>query len=369
VTKRKISALALSGILALTVAACGSSSSSSSSSSSASSSGGSVTGAGSTFAAPLYQQLGSEYTSKSGSTINYQSVGSGAGVAQFIANTVNFGATDVALKDEELKEASAKGTPLDIPTAFGAVTVGYNVPGVAKGLKLTGPLIAEIYEGKIKNWNDPKIASLNPGVKLPSLAITPVYRSDGSGTTGQFTQFLTDTDPEWAKKIGTDKEVKWPTGTGAKGNEGVAAATAQTSGAIGYIELAYTLQHNFTTAAVKNKAGNFVAPSLESTSAAGDKLEELPADLRFTAVNSPNASAYPIASATFVLVYQDPCKAGEVKDSASAEHLVGWIDYVLGEGQNTMKQVLYAPLPSSLLEKAKAKVTSMTCNGSAIKAS
>lgn len=288
-------------------------------------------------------------------------------MAQFIANTVNFGATDVALTDAELAQAQAVGAPLDIPTAFGAVTVSYNVPGVKTGLKLDGPTIANIYLGKITNWNDPSIGKLNPGLKLPNLAISPVYRSDGSGTTADFTQFLTDVSPTWASQIGTSKTVEWPVGTGSSGNSGVAATVSQTKGSIGYVEQAYALQNNFAVAAVKDKTGQYVTPSLASTSLAGQNLPKLPSDLRFTAINSPTAGAYPIASATFIVVFQDTCKAKEVPDAATAQALKGWLDYLLGPGQSSMKQLEYAPLPSGLLTQAQAKVNSMTCNAQAIK--
>ncbi|GAC1499568.1 MAG: phosphate ABC transporter substrate-binding protein PstS [Candidatus Saccharimonadales bacterium] len=320
-----------------------------------------ITGAGSTFAAPLYGQLGSEYKNQSGNTINYQSVGSGAGIAQFIANTVNFGATDVALKDSEIAQAT-KGTPLNIPIAFGAVTVSYNVQGINTGLKLDGATIAKIYLGKITNWNDPVIAKLNPSAKLPDLQIAPIYRSDGSGTTAQFTEFLAAISPEWAQQVGSNKTVQWPTGTGAKGNDGVAAATNQTKGAIGYVELAYALKNKFTTAAVQDAAGDFVTPSLQSTSKAGENLPNLPNDLRFSAINSPNKGAYPIASATFAVVYQDACKSQEVTSPAQAKALQGWFSYLLGSGQNTMKQLQYAPLPNQLQTKAQAMVNTMKCN-------
>lgn len=325
-----------------------------------------ITGAGSTFAAPLYGQLGSEYKNVSGNTINYQAIGSGAGVAQFIANTVNFGASDVALKDTDITQANIKGTPLNVPVAFGAVTVSYNIPGVKTGLKLDGPTIANIYLGNITNWKDPAIATLNPGFTLPDLQIAPVYRSDGSGTTAQFTKFLSATSPDWSQQIGSDKTVKWPTGTGSKGNDGVAATTSQTKGSIGYVELAYALQNKFTTAAVKDAAGQYVTPSLQSTSKAGEKLKDLPSDLRFSAINSPNLGAYPIASATFVLVYQDTCKAQEVASLAQAQALKGWLDYLHGPGQQSMKRLQYAPLPTELLTKAKALVAGMTCDGKAI---
>lgn len=327
-----------------------------------------ITGAGSTFAAPLYGQLGSEYKSKTGTTINYQAVGSGAGIAQFIANTVNYGATDVALKNTELAAAQPTGVPLNVPVAFGAVTVSYNLPGIKSGLKLDGPTIANIYLGSITNWNDPAIAKLNPGTKLPNLPIAPVYRSDGSGTTALFTQFLSDVSPQWAAQVGTNKTVKWPVGTGSSGNQGVAATTSQTIGSVGYVELAYALQNKFTTAAVKDKAGQYITPSLASTSKAGDNLPNLPSDLRFSAINSPNSGAYPIASATFIVAYKDTCKAHEVANSDQAEALTGWLDYILGTGQQSMKKLEYAPLPGTLLTKAQAMVNGMVCNGKAITA-
>jgi phosphate transport system substrate-binding protein len=354
-------------VLALGISACGSSndnsSSSSTSGSSAAKPGGTIIGAGSTFAAPLYDELGARFKDQSNTTVNYQSVGSGAGVAQFIANTVDYGATDVALKDDEVQQAKAKGDPLNVPVAFGAVTVSYNVPGIDKGLKLDGPTVADIYLGKIKKWNDPAIAKLNPGAKLPSSNITVVHRSDGSGTTGLFTQFLSDYSSEWKSKVGTDKTVKWPTGTGSKGNEGVAATVKQTEGAIGYVELAYALQNNFNTADVKNKAGNWIAPTLESTSAAGDGIT-LPEDLRFSAINSPGPQAYPIASATFATVYKDMCKAG--KSKADASNTQAWLKYVLGAGQKAMTEIQYAALPTDMQSKAVSMVDSMQCNGAAI---
>jgi phosphate transport system substrate-binding protein len=370
----KAATLAACAAVAVGVAACGSNDNSSGSSGSSGSgaksnassfSGGTITGAGSTFAAPLYDQLGSEFKDKNGTTVNYQSVGSGAGVAQFIANTVDYGATDVALQDDEVKQAQAKGDPLNIPVAFGAVTVSYNLDGVQKGLKLDGPTLAKIYLGQITKWNDPTIAQQNPGVKLPAENITVVHRSDGSGTTGLFTEFLSDYSPEWKSKVGSDKEVKWPTGTGSKGNEGVAGTVKQTQGAVGYVELAYALQNNFATASVKNKSGNYIQPTLASTSAAGQGIQ-LPGDLRFSAINSAGAQAYPIASATFATVYKDMCKAGKSKDDAGRTQ--AWLSYVLGAGQNSAKEIQYAPLPSEMAGKAKAMVAGMTCNGSPLSA-
>src|SRR5213078_1280432 len=229
---------------------------------------------------PVYDEWASRFKDKYGTTVNYNAIGSGGGVAQFTANTVDFGATDSAMKDSEVKAAQKNGAPVHVPTVFGAITVSYNVSGIKKGLKLDGATIADIFLGKIKKWNDPAIKALNPGLNLPGTAITVAHRSDESGTTKLFTTFLSDYSPEWASKVGADKTVKWPTGTGAKGNSGVAGGVKQTDGAIGYVELAYALQNNFTTADVKNKAGKFVSPTLASTSAAGDGVK-VPSDLRF----------------------------------------------------------------------------------------
>jgi phosphate transport system substrate-binding protein len=354
---------AAAGILAIGVAACGSSNSNNGNSSSAASSGGNasgtVNGAGSTLAQPIYQQWGSNVKSQ-GITLNYQGVGSGAGVAAFAAGTADFAASDPALTPADVKTIK-KSPPLQIPTVFGAITVSYNVSGVNKGLKLDGKTIADIFLGNVKKWNDPEIAQQNSGVTLPSSNITVVHRSDESGTTKGFTGFLEAYSPEWKSKVGSDKTVKWPTGTGAAKNSGVAAAIKQTEGAIGYVEEAYALQNNFATADVKNKSGKYVAPTLASTSAAGEGIK-VPADLGFTAIDSPNPTAYPIVSQTFIMVHTDPCKGGMSQGNAKA--MKAFIDYGLGEGQNVAKQLFYAPLPSALLAKAKAQVAKLTCNGS-----
>src|SRR3954453_2414173 len=356
------------GVLALGVSACGSSSDNSSSSSTAASTrgGSSVTatlnGSGSTFAAPIYQQLGSELKGK-GLTINSQPVGSGQGVSDLTNKSTVFAGSDPPMKDEEVAAAKKNGTPVHVPTAFGAITVSYNLSGVKSGLKLDGPTIANIFLGKIKKWNDPAIAQANPGVKLPSSTITGVHRSDESGTTKGFTGFLVSSSPEWAKSVGSDKTVKWPTGTGAKGNDGVAAAIKQTPGAIGYVEQAYALQNNFTYAYVKNSEGNYVNPTLQSVTAAGAGIS-VPSDLRFTLGSSKDPNAYPISSQTFIVVYKDPCKAGASMNQAKG--LVSFLDYVLGPGQDTIKKLSYAPLPSAIDSQAKAAVKSLTCNGSPI---
>src|SRR5436190_610355 len=345
--------------VAVLAAACGSSNSNHS----GPAQGGTISGAGATFPQPVYDEWASRFKDKSGTTVNYNAIGSGGGIAQFTANTVDFGATDSAMKDEEVKAAQKNGTPVHVPTVFGAITVSYNVSGVDKGLKLDGPTTADIFLGKVKKWNDPEIKSQNPGLNLPGTDITVVHRSDESGTTKLFTTFLSDYSPTWSSQVGADKTVKWPTGTGAKGNAGVAGAVKQTDGAVGYVELAYALQNNFTTADVKNKSGKYVAPSLQSTSAAGDGVK-VPADLRFDAINSPNSSAYPIASATFLIVYEDMCKAGKSKDTA--QRVSNWLNYALGGGQQVASTLQYAPLPSNIKTKAQAKVDALKCNGSAL---
>ncbi|HEX6712176.1 MAG TPA: phosphate ABC transporter substrate-binding protein PstS [Thermoleophilaceae bacterium] len=363
-------AAATAGVLALGVSACGSSDDNSSAPTTTTgggaSSGGSVSatlnGSGSTFAAPIYQQLGSELKGK-GLTINYQPVGSGQGISDLTNKSTLFAGSDPPMKDEELTAAEKNGQPVHIPTAFGAITISYNLDGVKSGLKLDGATIADIFLGKIKKWNDPAIAKMNAGVSLPSSNITIIHRSDESGTTKGFTGFLVSSSKVWESKVGSDKTVKWPTGTGAKGNDGVAAAIKQTPGSIGYVEQAYALQNNFTFADVKNKAGKFVTPSIEAVTAAGDGVT-IPSDLRFTLGDSDNATAYPISSQTFIVAYKDPCKAGASKNQAKG--LVNFLDYILGPGQETIKKLSYAPLPSAVDSKAKEAVKTMVCNGSPI---
>lgn len=302
---RRLGAVALSLAASVAVAACGSNNSSSSSSggsassttSSASSSGGSgggtINGAGSTFAAPIYSQWGQNLSSQ-GLTVNYNPLGSGAGIAGLQSGTLDFAGSDPAMKPEE--EKAAKGPVLQFPVAFGAITVAYNLQGVKAGLKLDGKTIGDIFLGKVKTWNAPEIASQNPGVTLPSSNITVVHRSDSSGTTKGFTTFIAAYNPDFVKVAGKpDKTVKWPTGTGAPKNAGVAAAIKQTPGSIGYVEQAYALQNGFTTAAVKNKSGSYIAPTLQAASAAAEGIK-VPPNLAISTINSPNPAAYPITS-------------------------------------------------------------------------
>ena len=364
-TKNKIGAIASVAVLALGLAACGSSSKSSSSSSTSSSSGGSATisGAGSTFAAPVYQQWAS---SLSGLTVNYQAVGTGAGITSLETKTVDFGASDPPLKPADEATIAKNGSPaVQIPMFLGAITVSYNLPGVATGLKLEGKTIADIYLGKVKTWNDAEIAALNPGVKLPSTAITVIHRSDSSGTTAGFTGFLAAVDPEFKSKVGEGKDVQWPVGTGAKGNAGVAGAVSQTAGAVGYVEQAYALEHNFTYASVKNKEGDFVAPTLASTSAAAQGVT-VPANLGIKISNPAGAGSYPITSQTFIVVNKDLCKAGTPGGEAAAKGVVKFLEYGLGQGQSILSQADYAALPAAILAKSKEAVAGLQCNGSAI---
>jgi phosphate transport system substrate-binding protein len=353
---RRLLALAVCGTLATGAAACGSDDNGGG----GKKSGGSINGAGATFPQPVYDEWAARYKDKSGTTVNYQGIGSGGGVAQFTAGTVDFGATDSAMTDDEVVAAKKKGQPVHVPTVFGAVTVSYNVGGAGKGLKLDGKTVADIFLGKVKKWNDPAIAGQNSGTNLPGQSITVCHRSDESGTTKLFTTFLAAHSPEWKSGPGVDKTVKWPTGTGAKGNDGVAACVKQNQGGVGYVEQAYALQNNFATADVKNKSGQYIAPRLDSTSAAGEGLK-VPADLRFSAIDSPNPKAYPIASATFLLVYQDMCKAGIAQKKATA--VKGWLDYAEGDGQRVAPELQYAPLPTKLHSAAQSKVSGLKCNG------
>jgi phosphate transport system substrate-binding protein len=375
---RRIAPLATVIVSSLAIVACGSStssssstgsSSSSSSSSSSAGSGGSsatgtINGAGSTLAAPIYQQWGSTLKGQ-GLTVNYNPVGSGAGQTQLEAATVNFAGSDPALKPADT--AKMKGPVLQFPVAFGAITVSYNLSGIKSGLKLDAPTVAKIFMGQIKTWNDPAIKALNPGMSLPSSTITVAHRSDSSGTTQGFTTWLSDNDPTWNSAVGEGKDVKWPTGTGAKGNSGVAAVVKQTSGAIGYVEQAYALENGFTYGAIKN-GSSYILPTIPNTSAAANGIK-VPPDLGISTINSSASGAYPIVSQTFIDVYKDPCKDGGAS-SGTAAALKKFLTYAFGAGQQTLgaggNQLPYAPLPSSLADKDNTQLATMTCNGSPV---
>jgi phosphate transport system substrate-binding protein len=354
-----MSAAVVCGILAVGAVACGDDDGSGGTGSRT------LNGAGSTFAAPIYQQVGSNLKGR-GLTVNYQPVGSGAGISQFEEGTIDFAGSDPALAPEDIQKIRQKDAPIEIPFALGAITVSYNLPDVSSGVKLDGSTIADIYLGRITSWNDPAIAKQNPGANLPGTDITVVHRSDSSGTTEGFTGFLQNYSPAWKSQVGSDKEVKWPTGTGAKGNDGVAAAVKQTEGAVGYVEQAFALQNDFTFADVKNKGGRYVAPTLQSTSAAADGID-IPSDLGISTIDSPNPKAYPIVSQTFAITYKDPCKAG--MDRTKAKDLEFFLNYLVNDGQATIKKLSYAPIPSNLKQKDQSAIDGMQCNGSRIAAS
>lgn len=319
--------------------------------------GGSVslTGAGATFPYPIYSKWFTEYGRANPVRINYQSQGSGAGIRQITEGTVDFGASDAPMTDEEL---ARRPDLLHVPTVLGAVTVAYNLPGFTGTLNLDGDLIAAIYLGEVRRWDDARIAALNPGLQLPAMDILPVYRSDGSGTTYVFTDYLTSVSTAWSQGPGRGKSVRWPAGLGAKGNEGVSGQVRQSPGAVGYIELAYTHQANLPTAAVRNAAGRYVSPSEGATSAAAAEVDEQlrqHPDFRFSIVNPPGADAYPIASFTYLLV------PTHVEDCAKAAAMVGVVEWALTEGGSMASELHYAPLPERMRGAVLERVRTVTC--------
>lgn len=314
-----------------------------------------LTGAGATFPYPLYSKWFSDYAARTGVQINYQSIGSGGGIRQISEGTVDFGASDGPMSDDELRRAKG-GRILHFPTVGGAVAVTYNLPEVQAPIRLDGRTIADIFLGRITRWNAPQIAALNPGVRLPATDILVVHRSDGSGTTYVFTDYLTAVSRDWAAGPGRGKEVPWPTGLGAKGNEGVAGQVKQTPGAIGYVELAYATQNRLPTAAIRNAAGNFVQPSIESTRAAMASIAgQLPGDTdyRLSIVNAPGADAYSISSLTWLLVYEqqtDPAKGRTLRD---------FLKWALTEGESQAAALEYAPLPEEMVNRLVQRLDSL----------
>jgi len=308
-----------------------------------------VNGAGATFPYPLYSKWFSEYAKIDPSVkFNYQSIGSGGGIKQITAQTVDFGATDKFLTDAELK--AAPGKLLHIPTVLGAVVVTYNLPGVATGLKLSSEVVADIFLGKVTKWNDPRIAADNPGIKLPAQPIIVVHRSDGSGTTSIFTDYLSSVSPQWAAKVGKGASVKWPVGLGGKGNEGVAGQIKTIKNAVGYVELAYAVENKLTFASIKNKSGAFVAPSIASTTAAAAAAKNIPADFRVSLVNQPGKNAYPIVGLTWLLAYE------RQKDPVKGKKLVEFLNWSLRKGQKMAAPLLYAPLPPEIVRNVEKTI-------------
>ena len=312
-------------------------------------------GSGSTFAYPLYAKWADDYATKTGVHIAYKSIGSGAGVREFSQGLTNFGGTDGPMSDQEV--ASAKGGPvLHVPTALGADVLIYNLWQVQVPLKFTPAVIADIFLGKIKKWNDPRLKALNPDARLPSEDILVVYRTDGSGTTYVWTDYLSRVSPEWAAGPGRGRQVKWPVGVGGNGNEGVADKVKEVPGAVGYAELAYAHPHLLPRGIVQNAAGNFIVPSVQSiTAAAATVAEHLPAsnDFRLSIIDAPGADAYPISSFTWILIYRNQ------PDSVKGRKLVDFLRWGVSEGQQVEPSLEYAPLPQSMLGPIRAKLDSV----------
>jgi phosphate transport system substrate-binding protein len=320
-------------------------------------------GAGATFPNPLYQKWLSEYGKLHPNVqIDYQSIGSGGGIKQIQAQTVNFGASDSPMKDDDLKAAPAE--ILHVPTVLGAVVITYNVPEVSKPLRLSPEVVADIFLGKIKKWNDPKIAGDNPGVSLPATDITVVHRSDGSGTSAVFTDYLSKVSPEWKQKVGSGVSPSWPVGIGGKGNEGVTGQVKQTPNTVGYVELAYAVQNKLPVAMLKNKSGEFVEPNFENVSAAAaEMLPTTPDDLRVSITDANGKSAYPISSYTYILVYKDQ------KDAAKGKALVDFLWWGLHDGEKFARDLNYANLPQDIIKRAEAKIDSISSGGKPLRQS
>jgi phosphate transport system substrate-binding protein len=321
----------------------------------------SLQGAGASFPAPLYQKWLSEYSKLHANVrIDYQSIGSGGGIKQLKEQTVDFGASDAPMKDDDMK--SAPGEVIHVPTVLGAVVITYNLEGPSQALRFTPELIADIYLGKIKTWNDPKIAAENSGVTLPAKDMIVVYRSDGSGTSAVFTDYLSKVSAEWKEKVGTGTSPNWPTGLGAKGNEGLTGQIKKTPNTIGYTELAYAVQNKLPVAQIKNAAGNYVTPSIDAvTAAAAASAANTPDDLRVSITNAPGPQTYPISSYTYILVYKDQ------KDAKKGKALVDFLWWGIHDGQAHGKELQYAPLPADIVKRAEGKINSVTSGGAPLK--
>jgi phosphate ABC transporter, phosphate-binding protein len=326
---------------------------------SASSQSVALTGAGATFPYPIYSKWFADYATRTGVKINYQSIGSGGGIRQLSEGTVDFGASDSPMSDQELANAKG-GAILHIPTVLGAVVITYNVPGATAPIKLTSKVIADIFSGRITKWSDTRITSLNAGATLPNSDILVVHRSDGSGTTFIFTDYLSRAVPAWNASTGRGKEVKWPVGLGAKGNEGVAGQVKQTPGSIGYVELAYAKQNNLPSAAIANRTGAFIIPTVEAvTAAAAGASQALPdsTDYRISIANAPGASAYPISSFTWILVYKHQT------DSVKGKKLIDFLNWALTDGEKDAATLDYAPLPREMASRVKARLATIDLTG------
>ena len=305
-----------------------------------------LNGAGATFPYPMYSKWFSEYNKlHSDIQFNYQSIGSGGGIRQVLAGTVDFGATDGPMTDEQLAQAKTK--ILHIPTVLGADVPAYNIPGVTEELKFTPELLANIFLGKITSWNDAALAKANPGVNLPNQPIIVIHRSDGSGTTYIFTDYLSKVSPDWKNQVGKGTSVKWPVGLGGKGNEGVAGMIRQMQGSIGYVELIYAVNNKIAYGSVKNAGGQFVKASLDSVTAAAASVKSMPADFRVSITNAPGKDAYPIASFAWLLI---PTPS---KDPAKGKIIADFLNWMVDDGQKMTADLAYAPLPESVVAKVK----------------
>jgi len=308
-----------------------------------------LNGAGATFPYPMYSKWFSEYNKiHSDVQINYQSIGSGGGIRQVLNGTVDFGASDGPMTDEQLKEAKVK--ILHIPTVMGADVPAYNVPGVSSELRFTPDVLAKIFLGKITSWNDPAIVAANPGVSLPNEQIIVVHRSDGSGTTYIWTDYLSKVSKDWESSVGKGTSVKWPVGLGGKGNEGVAGQVRQLQGSIGYVELIYAVQNKISYGSVQNAAGNFVKASLDGVTEAAGSVKTMPADFRVSITNAPGKTAYPISSFTWLLI---PVQS---KDAAKGKIISDFLNWMVTDGQKMTSQLSYAPLPESVVAKVKVAI-------------
>jgi phosphate transport system substrate-binding protein len=313
----------------------------------------SINGAGATFPNPIYSKWFSEYSQQHSNVhINYQPIGSGGGIRQVTDGTVDFGASDVTMTDEQLAQAKVK--VMALPTVLGAVVPVYNLPGISKPLNLSGDVIADIYLGKISKWSDPRLAKDNPGVSLPDKAILPVYRSDGSGTTFIFTDFLAKVSPDWNSKVGRGASIKWPTGIGQKGNEGVSGMVRQAPYSVGYVELIYAVQNKMEFGAVRNSAGKFLQASTAGvTAAAAGAAKNMPADYRISITNAPGPDSYPISSFTWLLI---PTHSA---DPAKGKVLADFMGWMLDHGQNEAAALTYAPLPKQVQDMVRKSVSNI----------
>jgi phosphate transport system substrate-binding protein len=323
----------------------------------------SLTGAGATFPYPLYAKYFDEYAKLTGVKVNYQSIGSGGGIRQFTEQTVAFGASDAPMTDEQIKAARAAAggsNVLHIPTALGAVVPVYNIPGVTAVLKFDADTLAGIFLGDIKTWNDPKLVALNPDAKLPPLPITVVHRSDGSGTTFVWVDYLTKVSSTWAQKVGRGTSVQWPVGLGGKGNEGVAGVVKQTPGTIGYVEAIYARQNNLPYGVVKNRAGKFIQADLNSIREAANV--PLPGDARVSITDTASPGGYPISSFTYLLIYQQAEKNKAIKAEAEAKALSDLIFWILNDGQKFNESLEYGRLSDVAKARGLALLSKMTYN-------